>query len=106
MARAINIQFSISSTSSIESLLLNLFIEIIEFHIVEADTFFLLCFKDMGKLNIYFNNLENVVIISTKLVIVVYCFGHPFLLGDKSLQLFIANFFNNKPCFWIGIELC
>lgn len=85
-------------------MLLDTLIGIIEFHIVEADTPFLLCFKDIYKLNVYFNNLENILIISTKLVLVVHCFGHPFLLWDKFLQSFIANSFNNNPCFLIDTE--
>lgn len=30
---------------------------------------------------------------------VVCCYGHPFLLWDKSYQIFIANFFKNNTCF-------
>ena len=104
-AGAINVQFGIGSTSSIGSLLLDTPIGIIEFHVVEADTPFLLCLEDMDKLNVYFNNLENVVITSTKSVPMVRRFGHPFLLWDKSLQSFIANSFNNNPCFLTDTEL-
>lgn len=46
-AGAINVQFGIGSIFSIGSLLLGTPIEIIEFHVVEADTLFLLCLKDM-----------------------------------------------------------
>ena len=79
-AKGINVQFGICFTSSIVSLLLDTWIGIIEFHVVEADTPFLLYFEDMDKLNIYFNNLENVLIISTKLVPVICRFDHPFFL--------------------------
>ncbi len=104
-AGAVNVQFGIGSTSSIGSLLLDTPIGIIEFHVVEADTPFLLCLEDMDNLNVYFNNLENVLITSTKSVPVVRRFGHPFLLWDKSLQSFIANSFNNNPCFLTDTEL-
>lgn len=104
-AGAVNVQFGIGSTSSIGSLLLDTPIGIIEFHVVEADTPFLLCLEDMDKLNVYFNNLENILITSTKSVLVVRRFGHPFLLWNKSLQSFIANFFNNDPCFLTDTEL-
>ena len=77
---AINVQFGIVSTSSIGSLLLDIPIGIIEFHIVETDIFFLLCYEDIDKLNIYFHNLENVLITSTKFVPVIRHFGQPFLL--------------------------
>ena len=67
-AKAVNVQFGIDFTSSIRSLLLNTLIGIIEFHIIETDTLFQLCLEDIDKLNIYFNNLENVLITSTKSV--------------------------------------
>ena len=84
-AGAANVQFGIGSTSSIGLLLLDTTIGIIEFHVVEANTLFLLCLEEMDKLNIYFNNLENVLITSTEPVPVVRRFCHPFLLWDKSL---------------------
>lgn len=103
---AVNIQFGISSTFSIGSLLLDTPIGFIEFFVVEADTLFLLCFENIHKLNIYFNNLENVLITSTKSVQVVCHFSHSFLLSDKSLQSFVVNAFNNNPCLLTNIELC
>lgn len=104
-ARAVNIQFGISSTFFIRSLLLDTPIGTIKFYVIEANTLFLLCFEDMNKLNVYFNNLKNILITSTKLVPVVGCFSHPFLLWDKSFQSFIANFFNNNPYFLTDTEL-
>ena len=65
----VNVQFGIGFTSSIGSLLLDIPIRIIEFHVVEADTPFLLCLKDIDKLNVCFNNLENLLIASTKSVL-------------------------------------
>ncbi len=59
----------------------------------------------MDKLNVYFNNLENVLIILIKSVQVVPCFGYPFLFWDKFLQSFIANSFNNNLYFLTDIEL-
>ena len=77
---AVNVQFGIGSTSSIRSLLLDTSISVIKFNVIEANTLFLLCLEDMEKLNVCFNNLENILIISIKLLPVVCCFGHPFLL--------------------------
>lgn len=79
-AKAINVLFSIGLTFSIRSPLLNTSIVIIKFHIIKVATFFLLCFEDINKFNIYFNNLKNVIIISTKLVLVICCFGQLFFL--------------------------
>lgn len=67
--------------------------------------FFLLCFKNIDKLNVYFNNLENVLIILTKSVSVICCFGHPFLLLNKYLQLLTANSFHNNPYFLTDTKL-
>ena len=65
----------------------------------------MLFLEDINKLNIYFNNLENLLIIFTKLVPVVSCFGHPFLLWHKSFQSFISNSFNNNFYFLTNTEL-
>lgn len=57
-ARAINIKFDNAYTSSIRSQLLDIQIWIIEFHLVETNTFFLIYIEDIDKLNIYFNKLN------------------------------------------------
>ena len=98
---AINVQFDIGFISFI----VDIPIGIIEFNVVEADTPFLLCLKDMDKLNVYFNNFITILITSTKLIPVVCCFGHPSYLQDESLLSFIANSFNNNPCFLTDIKL-
>lgn len=59
----------------------------------------------MNKLNIYFNNLENILVTSIKLISVVYYFGYFFFLWDKFFQSFIASFFNNNFCFLTDIKL-
>src|SRR6266702_4108814 len=83
-AGAINVQFGISSTPFIGSVIVNTPIGNIEFHIIKADTPFLLCLADMDTLKIYYNNLKNVLITSTKSVPVFRRFGHPFLLWVES----------------------
>ncbi|SLM40545.1 hypothetical protein SS1G_12712 [Lasallia pustulata] len=69
----------------------------IEFHIIKADTPFLLCIADMDNLKVYYNDLENILVTPTKLVPVTHQFGHLFLLWEESLQLFIANSFDLNP---------
>jgi hypothetical protein len=72
----------------------------VEFHIMPAKTLFLLSLADMDKLGVYFNNLTNCLVISTrKHVPVVRRFGHSFLLWNTSLQSFISESFNCNPCF-------
>jgi len=79
-ASAINVQFSISSTPSIGSVIVNTPVSNIEFHIIKADTPFLLYLADIDILKVYYNNLKNVLVTPTKLVPVVCRFGYPFLL--------------------------
>jgi len=79
-AGAINVQFGISSTSSIGSVTVNTPVGNVEFYIIKADTSFLLCLADMDILKVYYNNLKNVLITLTKSVPVVRWFGYPFLL--------------------------
>ncbi|SLM34183.1 integrase core domain protein [Lasallia pustulata] len=66
-AGAVHVQFGIGSTSSIGSIIINTPVGRIEFHIVKADTPFLLCIADMDNLKVYYNNLENVLVTPTKL---------------------------------------
>ena len=104
-AEAINLWFIIEFTFSIGSLLLDKLIGMVKFHVVDADIAFLLYFKDMDKLNVFFSNLKNVLITSTKLILVVCHFGHPFFLQDESLLSFLANFFHNNLSFITDIKL-
>ena len=71
-AGAINIQFGISSTLFIGSITVNTPVGNIEFHIIKADTPFLLCFVNIDILKVYYNNLKNVLVTLTKLVLIVY----------------------------------
>jgi hypothetical protein len=52
----------------------------IQFYIIHADTPFLLYLVDIDRLQIYYNNLRNVIITHTKEVLVVRRFSHLFLL--------------------------
>jgi hypothetical protein len=60
--RAINIQFSISSTILIRSVAVKTLISLVDFYIVKADTPFLLCLVDMDRLQVYYNNVINTLI--------------------------------------------
>ena len=79
-AGAINIQFSINSTPFIGSIIANTLVGNIKFHIIKADTPFLLYFADMDTLKVYYNNFKNILLTLTKSVLVVRWFGYPFLL--------------------------
>lgn len=80
----IKIKFGIRTASSIGSATITTLIRAVEFHIVEADTPFLLCLKNINRLQVYLNNLKNVLITPKREISVVRQFGHLFLLWNKS----------------------
>jgi len=56
---------------------------IITFHVVLADTPFLLCLQDIDNLGAYLQNLENIIVQGQKTIQIVRKFGHPFMLLDN-----------------------
>jgi hypothetical protein len=79
-ADAVNVQFEIESTSSIESLTIDTPFGLVKFHVIKADTPFLLSLADMNRLKVYFNNIENLLMSKIKTSPVIRRFGHGFLL--------------------------
>ena len=82
-AEAVNVQFDIKSILFIEFITIATSIDQSEFHVVEIDTFFLLCLADLNRLNIYYNNINNTLIwrkIETSIIFVIRRFEHLFLL--------------------------
>ena len=86
-AGAVNVQFGIGSTTSIGSVAVKTPIGLVDFHVVKADTPFLLCLADMDRLQAYYNNFTDTVIgpataPGSKHVTlpIVRRFGHPFLI--------------------------
>ncbi len=79
-AGTVNVQFGIGSTPSIGSLTINTPFGLVEFHVIKADTPFLLSLADMDRLKVYFNNVENLLIDKIKALPVIRRFGHGFLL--------------------------
>src|SRR5436190_6747401 len=104
-AGSANVQFGIGNTPSVGSLLINTPVGRIDFHIVKADTPFLLCLADMDALQIYYNNLTNTVVTPTSTIPVVRQFGHPFILWGSSLQQFVVSSFSYNPCYLTTVEL-
>jgi len=74
------VQFGIRITASIKTADIATPIGKIQFYIIYTDTPFLLYLADIDRLQIYYNNLRNVVITYTKKVPVVRRFSHLFLL--------------------------
>jgi len=86
-ARAINVQFSIGLTASIKSIIVKTLISLVNFHIVKADTPFLLCLIDMDRLQVYYNNITDTLTspattLGSKHITlpITQQFGHPFLI--------------------------
>ena len=78
----VHVQFNMKSISFIEFIIITIFIDQIKFHVVKIDTFFLLCLVDLNRLNVYYNNINDILIqIHKQLIISVICrFEHSFLL--------------------------
>jgi hypothetical protein len=66
--------------SSIRTVEVNSLISKVHFHVVHANTPFLLCLADIDSLQVYYNNLKDIIITHTGAVQVVQRFGHLFLL--------------------------
>ena len=59
---AVNVQFGIGSAASIGSVIVKTPIGPVDFHVVKADTPFLLCLIDIDKLQVYYNNVIDALI--------------------------------------------
>ncbi|EED20885.1 hypothetical protein TSTA_081180 [Talaromyces stipitatus ATCC 10500] len=79
----------------------------VRFHIVEAMTLFLLSIKDLDRLKVYYDNTKDLLVRHELYLTapVVRRFGHPFLIWDYSLALYITQSFNEDQCFLTDREL-
>ncbi|RKF75855.1 hypothetical protein GcM3_082001 [Golovinomyces cichoracearum] len=87
----VNVQFGIGSTSSIGSVKVNIPIGTIEFHIVRANTPFLLCLKDMDKLEAYYDNITDRIYLGDQSYPANRRFGHAIFSWGEILTNHIAN---------------
>jgi hypothetical protein len=62
---AVNVQFEIESIISLESIIIDISIELMKFHVIKTNTSFLLSFAEMNRLKVYFNNVENILFMIT-----------------------------------------
>ena len=95
-AGAVNVQFGIGSTTSIGSVTVKTPIGLVDFHVVKADTPFLLCLADMDRLQVYYNNITDTLTgpttaLGSKHITlpIVRRFGHPFLIWGETLRTYI-----------------
>jgi len=102
-----NIRFGIGTSTSIGTVDVSTPIGIITFHVLDADTPFLLCLGDMDKLDVKFDNLENLLIQGGRKVPVVRKWGHPWMLLDFESAM-ACNFMDERNiigCHLTGNEL-
>ena len=86
-ARAVNVQFGISSTILIRLVIVRTLIGLVNFYIVKADTPFLLCLIDIDRLQVYYNNITDTLTspataLGSKHItlLIIRRFRHPFLI--------------------------
>src|SRR6266702_4236926 len=60
--KAVNVQFGIGLTALIRLVTVKTPIGLVNFHIVKANTPFLLCLADINKLQVYYNNIIDILI--------------------------------------------
>ena len=79
----------------------------VQFHIVDSHTPFLLCLRDLDRLKVYFDNLQNALVGPSpgQKTPVIRRFGHPFLVWDLFYTALLYDSFNANPCFLTDVEL-
>jgi hypothetical protein len=104
---AVNVQFEIESISSVESLIIDTLFELMKFHVIKTNTSFLLSLADMNRLKVYFNNVENLLVNTIKVLSIIRRFDHDFLLWKNSyfLHSYITQSFNSNLCYLTDVEL-
>lgn len=101
----VKVQFRIGCAVSIGSIVLPTPIGDIEFHIVKADTPFLLSLSDMDKLGVYFNNIHNILVSPSTKVPLLRRFSLAFLIWWEFSQSFITSSFTSSSCLLTESEL-
>ena len=79
----------------------------IEFHIIKTNTSFFFCLANMNRLNVFFDNIMNFLVIKDKKMImsVIRRFEHAFLLWKNVLRIYIIDSFNENSCYLIETKL-
>ena len=89
-------KFGIGSTTSKGTVEVNTPLGSLVFHVVEADTPFLLSLNDLDKTGAYFNNLTNQLVRKDQSWPVIRKYGHPFLIWGKTLSSYCTTIFFNS----------
>ena len=76
----ITVHFEIETAISIEKLTMNSPIDRIDFHVIKADTSFLLYLQNINRLEIYLNSLKNQVVLRNEFIVSIVRFHEHFFL--------------------------
>ena len=80
-AGSITAHFEIGITTSIEKLIVDSFIDRIDFHVMQMNTSFLLYLQDINKLKVYLNNLKDQIVLRDEFTVSIVRFHkHSFLI--------------------------
>jgi len=90
----VKVVFGIGEASSMGSVQVETPIGTVEFHIVEANTPFLLCLKDMCRLGVYYDNLDDELCVKGTNIkyTIIKKFGHGFLIWGKQITNYISQY--------------
>ncbi|VDB92844.1 Bgt-20191-2, partial [Blumeria graminis f. sp. tritici] len=102
-AGAAKIQFGIGNTTSIGSMVIDAPFGSVEFHFLNADRPLLLSIADMDLHGVYLDNINNVLVSSTRRFPVTRRFGHLFLLWKTRLPS--TTYKLGQNCFLTYTEL-
>ena len=59
----------------------------------------------MDRLEVYLNNIDNVLIMKDKIIPIIRRFGDPCPLWNTSVHAYIAQSFDSNPCYLTETEL-
>ena len=77
---SIIIHFELETAASIEKLIINSFIDRIDFHVMQTNISFLLYLQNINKLKVYLNNLKDQIVLRNKFTISIVRFHKHFFL--------------------------
>ena len=97
-AGVVHVQFDIDAISFMRSIKISTLVKTVEFHVVKTNIFFLLCLTNMNRLNIYYNNIQNVLVMKNRVISIICRFDHSFMLWNSCLQVYLTELFDDSSC--------
>jgi hypothetical protein len=99
--------FEIESISSIETVLLTIFIETITFYIISVNTSFLLCLANLNKSEAFFKNITNQIVQFNlnRAHLVIRRYEHAFFLWNVFAYSIVIESLSQNSCFLSDVKL-